>query len=71
MAGVKGRSGRPGGAPENLRPYTTDRPEPLLKSLHIRVSESMIQKVKSLPNWQEFVRQSIQKSLDEIEAQES
>ncbi|MBE9040711.1 hypothetical protein IQ235_07950 [Oscillatoriales cyanobacterium LEGE 11467] len=67
MAGVKGKSGRPGGAPENLTSYTTDRDEPLLAKLQLRVGESMMQRVKSIDEWQEFVRQAIQRALDEMD----
>jgi hypothetical protein len=55
----------PKGKPENLKPFTTDREEPLTKTLSIRVSESTYQEVKSKDNPGEFCRQAIQKALDE------
>lgn len=65
MAGTKS-SGRPGGNP-NIKEYgfKTDRPEPLIEKLQVRVSASMKEKVKSRENWQEFVRDAIEKALEE------
>ena len=65
MAGTKA-SGRPGGNP-NIKEYgfKTDRPEPLIEKLQVRVSASMKEKVKSRENWQEFVRDAIEKALEE------
>ena len=65
MAGTKS-SGRPGGNP-NIKEYgfKTDRPEPLIEKLQLRVSASMKEKVKSRENWQEFVRDAIEKALEE------
>jgi hypothetical protein len=65
MTGVKGKSGRPGGAPENLIPYTTDREEPLLAQLQLRVPESLKAELKEIPGWQEFVRKAIRKAIAE------
>ncbi len=65
MPGTKS-SGRPGGNPD-LKKYgfTTDRPEPLRESVHVRVSASMKKQLKEKENWQEFVREAIAKALEE------
>lgn len=65
MAGVKGRSGRPGGAPENLTPFTTDREEPCLAMVYLRVPESMKSDLKEIPKWQEFARTALRKAIAE------
>ncbi len=55
----------PKGRPENLKPFTTDRDEPLSAKLTVRVPQSMMDELKTLENYPEFVRQAIQKALDE------
>lgn len=65
MSGVKGRSGRPGGAPENLIPFTTDREEPCVAMLYLRVPESMRDELKSIPKWQDFARKALTKAIAE------
>ncbi len=49
---------------KNLKPFTTDRPEPLLEKLQLRIPLSMKQKLEAKDNWQEFVRQAVQKALE-------
>ncbi|PMB18652.1 hypothetical protein [Fischerella thermalis] len=49
--------------------YKTDREEPLNKMLAVKVTETMFNKVKSLPNSAEFMRQAIQEALDKLEKQ--
>jgi hypothetical protein len=65
MPGTKA-SGRPGGNPD-LKNYgfTTDRPEPLREKLQLRVSASMKEQLESRENWQELVRDAIEKALEE------
>jgi hypothetical protein len=57
----------PKGNPESLEPFTTDRDEPLVKQISLRVSVSMHDKLKSLENYPEFCRQAIDKALSELE----
>ena len=52
---------------KNLKPFTTDRPEPLLEKLQLRIPLSMKQEIYAQENWQEFVRQAIAKALEEKE----
>ncbi|MBD2431824.1 MULTISPECIES: hypothetical protein [Fischerella] len=54
----------PRGNPENLQPLTTNRPEPLTAKLTVRVPQSMMNELKTLENYPEFVRQAIQEALD-------
>jgi hypothetical protein len=69
MPGVKGRSGRPGGNPDinkNPQTFKTDRAEPLIKQMQLRVSEQMWDALHELEgDWREFVREAIQAKLDE------
>lgn len=39
--------------------FTTDRPEPLTSIVNLRVSESQKDKLKTIPNWQERLRECI------------
>ncbi len=43
--------------------FTTDRPEPLIAKLQVRVPVSLKEKVYEQENWQEFVRQAIAEKL--------
>ncbi|MEA5514060.1 hypothetical protein [Nodularia sp. UHCC 0506] len=54
----------PKGKPENLKPYETDRDEPLTANLSFRVSEAMKEAVKSKDDPPEFCRRAIQEALD-------
>lgn len=57
-------SGRPGGNPElSQYHYTTDRPEPLVSKLSIRIEPSVLKALKQQENWQEDVRRAITKIL--------
>ncbi len=49
---------------KNLKPYTTDREEPLREKLQLRIPLSMKQKLEAKDNWQEFVREAVQKALE-------
>ncbi|NEU74976.1 hypothetical protein PI95_021060 [Hassallia byssoidea VB512170] len=60
----------PKGNPDNLQPFTTDRDEPLIGKLTVRVPESILAKLKSINNYPEFVRQAIYKALSELEGSE-
>ncbi len=43
--------------------FTTDRAEPLTAKLSMRVTNSMLAKLKQQDNWQELVRQAIAEKL--------
>ncbi|MEC4818259.1 MAG: hypothetical protein SAK29_34050 [Scytonema sp. PMC 1069.18] len=58
----------PKGKPENLKPFQTDRDEPLTERIAIRVSKSMAERIKAIDNYPDFCRQALQKALDELEA---
>jgi hypothetical protein len=59
----------PKGNPESLKGhgFKTDREEPLRSKLTVRVTDSMMEKLKSLDDYPEFVRQAIAKALSELE----
>ena len=44
--------------------FTTDRKEPLTAKLSMRITDSMLAEIKQKENWQEFVRQTLQKALE-------
>ena len=70
MPGTK-NSGRPGGNPDLIKyAFKTDRDEPLREKVNLRVSKSMLEKLKEKENWHEFIRQAIARALEE-EAQAS
>lgn len=57
-------SGRPGGNPDIKNfGFKTEREEPLLEKLQLRISASMKEEIKSKDNWQELVRLAIAKEL--------
>jgi hypothetical protein len=61
---------RRGGNPDinkNPQTFTTDRAEPLVKGLQLRVSESMYAQLYAIEGWQEFVRDAIARALAERE----
>ncbi len=62
----------PKGNPE-LKKYgfKTDRLEPLTAKLSMRVTDSMLTKLKEKENWQEFVRETLTKALQEKEELQS
>ena len=49
---------------ENLRPFTTDREESCTSQMNVRVPPSLFAKIKQKENWQEFVRQTLQKAVE-------
>jgi hypothetical protein len=55
----------PRGNPENLKPFTTNREEPLTEKINLRITESMKEELEKKENPPEFCRQAIQKALDE------
>ncbi|RCJ18186.1 hypothetical protein A6770_06320 [Nostoc minutum NIES-26] len=59
----------PKGNPESLEPYklTTDRAEPLIAKLTLRVPQSMMDKIKSIENYPEFCRQALKEALDKFD----
>ena len=44
--------------------FKTKRSEPLTAKLSMRVTDSMLAEIKQKENWQEFVRQTLQKALE-------
>ncbi len=44
--------------------FKTDRPEPCTAQVNLRMPPSLKAKLKEKDNWQEFVRQTLQKALD-------
>ncbi len=44
--------------------FKTNRREPLTAKLSMRVSDSMLAEIKKRDNWQDFVRQTLQKALE-------
>jgi hypothetical protein len=52
------------GNPENLKPFTTDRDEPLSEYLHLRITKSMKQELSEKDNPPEFCREAIKEKLD-------
>ncbi len=44
--------------------FKTNRTEPLTAKLSMRVSDSMLAEIKKRDNWQDFVRQTLQKALE-------
>lgn len=47
--------------------FTTDREEPLTAKITLRLPPSMLEKLKSLDNYPEFVRQAISDALNKLE----
>jgi hypothetical protein len=45
--------------------FKTDRDEPLIKQLQIRVPESLNNDLREIPNWQDFVRKVLRKAIAE------
>ncbi len=45
--------------------YTTDREEPLTALLNLRITEKQKEKLKKVSNWQELLRNSIDKIIEE------
>ena len=48
--------------------FTTNRDEPLTANLNIRVSPSMRDKVKAIPNYPEKLREVIQQWLENLDS---
>ncbi|HLO86881.1 MAG TPA: hypothetical protein VK203_18025 [Nostocaceae cyanobacterium] len=58
----------PKGNPDNLKPFTTDRDEPLVERLNIRITKSMSDKLNAFGDKKaEFCREAINKALEEHE----
>lgn len=64
-------AGRPGGNPDFGTKYArkTNRAEPLVKKLTIRIPESMEFQLKQIDEYQEFVREAIAEKLRQLEQQ--
>lgn len=43
--------------------FTTDRPEPLSEKITLRITASMMEKLKALPDNKEFIRQAIEEKF--------
>ena len=54
----------PKGNPESLKPFTTDREEPLTERLNLRITKTMKEEVQQQEDPPEFCRRAIQKALD-------
>ena len=58
-------SGRPGGNPElGAYQFTTERPEPLTEKFTLRVTKTMLSKLKQIEDWREFARQALAEKLE-------
>lgn len=56
--------GRPGGNPIlREHSFSTDRPEPLLSKLSMRIEPSMLERLKDDEGWQDDVRRAIARVL--------
>ena len=49
---------------KNLKPFTTDREESCTAQINVRIPPSLKAKLKNVDNWQEDVRQYLQKIVD-------
>ena len=57
---------RPGGNPKiKDHGFKTDRPESLTAHLSMRVTPSMLRKLRTHDNWREFVRNAITRAFKE------
>ncbi|MEH1831143.1 MAG: hypothetical protein V7L29_03425 [Nostoc sp.] len=54
----------PKGNPKSLKPFTTDREEPLTEKMNIRMTKEMKEEVQQQENPPEFCREAIQEKLD-------
>lgn len=43
--------------------FTTDRAEPLTEKLTLRITASMMERLKAMPDNKEFIRQAIEEKL--------
>lgn len=49
--------------------FTTDRSEPLVAIVNLRVSESQKTKLKTIPNWQERLRECIDILIHDVDGE--
>ena len=49
---------------KNLKPFTTDRKESCTVQMNVKMPPSLIAKIKERDNWQEFVRQTLEKAVE-------
>lgn len=60
---------RPGGNPAlKNHQFQTERPEPLTAKLSLRIAPSMLSRIKTQEDWQEFVRAAIAAALEKQES---
>ncbi len=50
--------------------FTTNREEPLTAKITLRLAPSMLEKLKGLDNYPEFIRQAISDALNKLENSE-
>jgi hypothetical protein len=62
----------PKGNPDSLQPFTTDREEPLVKQIAIRITALMANELNELGDEKpRFIREAIQEKLDKRKADKS
>ncbi len=49
---------------KNLKPFTTDRKEACTAQINVRIPPSLKAKLKDVDNWQEGVREYLQKIVE-------
>lgn len=54
----------PKGNPQSLKPFTTDRDEPLTEKVTLRVTKTMKEELSQKENPPEYCREAIQGKLD-------
>jgi hypothetical protein len=55
----------PKGNPDSLKPFTTDRDEPLTEPLSLKITKSMSDELKTLGDEKNnFIREAIEEKLD-------
>ncbi|KOP26542.1 hypothetical protein AMR41_09870 [Hapalosiphon sp. MRB220] len=52
------------GNPQNLKPFTTDREEPLTERINLRIPKSMKDELSEKDNPPEYCREAIREKLD-------
>lgn len=49
---------------KNLKPFTTDRKESCTAQINVRITPSLKAKLKNVDNWQELVRETLEKAAE-------
>jgi hypothetical protein len=56
--------GRPGGNPDLVKhQYTTERAEPCSDRIQIRMPSSLVERIKSIPDWPEWARKTLAENI--------